>query len=227
MRVQRRHPGEMKSRLSHLQVLFATLLIVPAGFVSTEVSVSKANAEAHYRIDAAGSKFMVRAFSGGLLWFKGHDHFIAVRDFSGQVVLTPQTFTPALLNMVVQTNSLVETRDVFTEQQKQIINKELREIVLETEAYPTITFKSTSVRGKLRPDGAFDAKIRGDLTMHGVTKQIEIPARVTLAGNDLRARGEFDVDRSDFKVKATSAFHGMVRVRDRLEFTFDMLAHRR
>jgi hypothetical protein len=62
--------------------------------------------------------------------------------------------------------------------------------------------------------------------MHGVTKQIEILARVTLAGNDLRARGEFDVDRGDFKVKATSAFHGMVRVRDKLEFNFDILAHR-
>ena len=226
MRVQSGHPTKIKSRLSNLQVLFATLLIVLAGFLASGGSVSKANAEARYRIDAAGSKFMVRAFSGGLLWFKGHDHFIAVREFSGEVVLTPQTITPASLNMVVQTKSLVETRDVFTEQQKQIINKELREIVLETETYPTITFKSTNVSGKLRPDGAFDAKIRGDLTMHGVTKQIEIPARVTLAGNDLRARGEFDVDRGDFKVKATSAFHGMVRVRDKLEFTFDILAHR-
>ena len=220
MRVQRTYSS------SRLQVLFATLLIILAAFASNGVSVSKANVEARYRIDAARSKFMVRAFSGGLLWFKGHDHFIAVREFSGEVVLTPHTITPASLNMVVQTSSLVETRDVFTEQQKQIINRELREIVLETEAYPTIIFKSTQVRGKLRPDGAFDAKVRGDLTMHGVTKQIEIPARVTSSGNDLRASGEFHVDRGDFKIKATSAFHGMVRVRDKLEFTFDIRALR-
>lgn len=220
MRVQSTYPS------SRLQVLFATLLIILATFVSDGASVSKANAEARYRIDAARSKFMVRAFSGGLLWFKGHDHFIAVREFSGEVVVTAQTITPASLNLAVQTNSLVETRDVFTEQQKQIINRELKEIVLETETYPTITFKSTNVRGKLRPDGAFDAKIRGDLTVHGVTKQIEIPARVILAGNELRARGEFKVNRGDFKVKATSAFHGMVRVRDNLEFTFDIRAYR-
>lgn len=220
MRVQSTYPS------SRLKVLFATLLIILAAFAWNGVSVSKANAEARYRIDAARSKFMVRAFSGGLLWFKGHDHFIAVREFSGEVVVTAQTITPASLNLAVQTNSLVETRDVFTEQQKQIINRELKEIVLETETYPTITFKSTNVRGKLRPDGAFDAKIRGDLTMHGVTKQIEIPARVILAGNELRARGEFKVNRGDFKVKATSAFHGMVRVRDNLEFTFDIRAYR-
>src|SRR5687768_319041 len=118
-------------------LLFLVLLGTLSGPSAT------ANGQVHYRIDAAGSKFMVRAFSGGLLWFKGHDHFIAAREFSGAVTVTPQTVTPASLEMVVQTNSLVETRDVFTEAQKQIINRELREIVLETEMYPTISFKST------------------------------------------------------------------------------------
>jgi hypothetical protein len=31
--------------------------------------------------------------------------------------------------------------------------------------------------------------------------------------------------RSDFKVKATSAFHGLVRVRDKLKFEFDIVGH--
>lgn len=181
--------------------------------------------EIRYRIDAGKSKFMVRAFAGGLLWFKGHDHFVAVRDFGGEARLTPTAISPATLEMTIRSNSLVETRDVFTEPQKQIINKELREIVLESDKYPTITFRSSLVRGKLRADGSFDAKIEGDLTLHGVTRRIVIPARVSLAGNDLRSQGEFTVNRSDFKVKATSAFHGTVRVRDKLKFTFDIVAH--
>jgi hypothetical protein len=53
-----------------------------------------------------------------------------------------------------------------------------------------------------------------------------IPAEVTLDGQDLRARGEFNVKRSDFKVPATSAFHGTVRVRDRLKVSFDIVARR-
>jgi polyisoprenoid-binding protein YceI len=167
---------------------------------------------------------MVRAFSGGLLWFKGHDHIIAVRDFSGEVSLTPHSITPASLQMTIKSDSLVETRDVFTEPQKQIINKELREIVLETAKYPEINFKSTNVTGHLTGSGQFEARMEGDLTLHGVTRRIVIPAQVTLGATDLRARGEFTVDRSDFKVKATSAVHGLVRVRDKLKFTFDILA---
>jgi len=50
---------------------------------------------------------------------------------------------------------------------------------------------------------------------------------VTLTGNDMRARGQFSIDRDDFGVKATSAFHGMVRVRNKLEFTFDIVGHQR
>ena len=181
-------------------------------------------AVARYRIDASQSRFMVRAFAGGLLWFKGHDHFIAVRDFTGEAQLTPGGSPPASLQMTIRSESLVETRDVFTEQQKQIINKELREIVLETAKYPEITFKSTDVTGTLS-GGQFEAKIGGDLTLHGVTRHIVIPAQVTLSGDTLRARGEFTVSRSDYNVHATSALHGTIRVRDKLKFTFDIVAH--
>lgn len=179
---------------------------------------------ARYMLDASQSRFMVRAFSGGLLFFKGHDHLIAVRDFSGEAQLTPGASSPASLQMTIRADSLVETRDVFTEQQKQIINKELREIVLETAKYPEITFKSTDVTGNLT-GGQFEAKIGGDLTLHGVTHHIVIPARVTLGGATLRAQGEFTVNRSDYNVHATSALHGTIRVRDKLKFTFNIVAH--
>jgi len=69
-------------------------------------------------------------------------------------------------------------------------------------------------------------KIAGNLTLHGVTRPITIPTRVIVNGNELRAQGEFSIDRDDFKVKATSAFHGLVRVRDKVKFTFDLLAQR-
>jgi polyisoprenoid-binding protein YceI len=185
---------------------------------------ARAVVAARYRLDASRSQFMVRAFAGGPLWFKGHDHFVRVGDFDGEAELTPGALSPASLRLRVRADSLEETRDVFTPQQKQIINRELREIVLETAKYPEITFRSTDVTGELR-GGQYEAKIGGDLTLHGVTRHVVIPAAVTPSGSDLRARGEFTINRGDYKVKATSAFHGLVRVRDRLKFTFDILAH--
>jgi polyisoprenoid-binding protein YceI len=180
-----------------------------------------------YILNASESKFFAHALSGGLLWFKGHNHLIAVREFTGEAQLTPNSITPASLNITAKAASMVETSDVFTEAQKQIINKELREIVLHPDQYPDIILKSTNVTGKATAANHYDLKITGDLTLHGVTRSITIPTQVTVAGSDLRARGEFSIDRSDFKVKATSAMHGLIRVKNRVKFTFDIVGHQR
>jgi polyisoprenoid-binding protein YceI len=82
------------------------------------------------------------------------------------------------------------------------------------------------VTAKASGAGRYDVKINGNLTLHGVTKPVTIPAIVTLQGDTLRAVGEFSIDRGDYKVKATSAFHGMVRVDDDIKFEFDIVGRR-
>jgi len=182
-------------------------------------------ASGRYRLDASQSKFIAHAHAGGLLWFKGHDHLVAVREFTGEAQLTPNSLNQSSLLITAKTASMVETSSDFTEPQKQIINKELREIVLLPDQYPEIVFKSTSVSGKAIGNNMYDLKMRGDLTLHGVTRQITIPTKVTITGKELRAQGEFSINREDFKVKATSAAHGTVRVRDKVTFTFDIIGH--
>ena len=179
-----------------------------------------------YILDASQSKFMAHANRSGLLWFKGKSHHLAANDFSGQVEITPDTITPASLRLVVKAASLHETGADFTEPEKQIINKELREIVLHPDQYPDITFQSTNVTAKNSGAGRYEVRIDGDLTLHGMTKRITIPAVVTVSGDTLRAVGKFSIDRDDFKVKATSAFHGMVRVDDDVKFEFDIVGRR-
>ena len=97
---------------------------------------------------------------------------------------------------------MVETSDAFTEPQKQIINREQL------------------------GNGQFDLKIVGELSLHGITRHTVIPAKVTVTGDNLRAVGEFSIYRSDSNIKATSAFHGMIRVRKKVKFRFDIVGHR-
>lgn len=177
-------------------------------------------------LDPSQGKFIAHAHRGGLLWFKGHDHYLAARKFSGEVEMTPEQITPASLHLVVQADSLEETSSAFTDQQKQIINKEIKDIVLQPAQYPEIVFQSSSVNAKLISAGQYELEILGDLSLHGVKKRIKIPSKLTLSGNDLRATGEFSVDRDDYKVKATSAAHGLVRVKNKVTFEFDIVGHR-
>jgi len=177
-----------------------------------------------YTLDPSRSKFMAHASPSGLFWFKGHAHHLDASDFTGRVELTPQSITPASMRLVVKAASLHETGAVFTAQQKQIIDKELHDIVLHPDQYPEIVFQSTTVTAKPGATaGSYDVRLNGNLTLLGVTRPIEIPATVTLNGNELRAVGKFGIDRDDFKVKATSAFHGFVRVTDHIKFEFDIV----
>ena len=129
-------------------VLFALSWMSAGGATVIKRAVPRQSAV--YKLDAARSKFMIRAFAGGLLWFKGHDHFVQARDFTGEARLTPGSVSPASLTLDVRAASLAETREVFTPQQQKIIDGELRDIVLEPDKYPEITFKSTEVSAEAR-----------------------------------------------------------------------------
>jgi polyisoprenoid-binding protein YceI len=212
--------------MRHFKSLGLAIAVIACVF-GAEFQLSKASGMAtqRYRLDASQSKFIAHALAGGLLWFKGHEHLVAVREFTGEVQMNPESIAASSLEITAKAGSMEETNSVFTEAQKKIINKELREIVLLPDQYPDIIFKSTNVTGKATGNNQYDLKIIGDLTLHGVTRPITIPATVTVTGNDLRTQGEFSISRDDFKVKATAAFHGLVRVRDKLKFTFDIVGH--
>jgi len=192
----------------------------------TPVALAVPPATVTYNLDASQSKFMAHASRSGLLWFKGKSHHLAASEFTGQVELTPDSITPASLRLVVKAASLHETGAEFTEPQKQIIDKELKDIVLHPDQYPDIIFQSTNVTAKSSGGDRYQVQIDGNLTLHGVTRRVTIPTVVTLRGDTLRAVGKFSIDRDDFKVKATSAFHGLVRVDDDVKFEFDIVGRR-
>jgi len=218
-----------RNRLSPVRGTMVGLVfcLVFIALLSTSQSTSSASpATVRYVLDNQKGKFIAHAFAGGLFSFKGHDHFLAARDFSGEVDLTPQTITPASLHLVVKSNSLEETGTVFTDDQKKIINKEVHDIVLLPDQHPEIVFQSTNVTTTPSAAGQYTVNIIGNLTLLGVTRQETIPVKLSLTDNDLQAVGEFSIHRSNYKVKATSAFHGLVSVRDTIRFEFDIVGHR-
>lgn len=65
---------------------------------------------------------------------------------------------------------------------------------LDTNEYPEIKFQSTQIVSQ--DDGK--AAITGDLTLHGVTKAITVPATVSLSEDGVTLTADFTVDRAEF-----------------------------
>lgn len=178
---------------------------------------------ATYRIDAGQSLFMVKAFAGGFLSAFAHDHNIAVREFGGEVRFTYGTLEPASLQLRIKSASLAVT-DKVSASDRQKIEGTMRDEVLETGKYPDVLFRSTSVSASKTGDGAFQARIAGEVTLHGVTRPLTIPAQVEFGASSLRARGGFSIKQSSFEIKPVSVAGGTVKVKDELKFTFDIVA---
>lgn len=68
----------------------------------------------------------------------------------------------------------------------------------EVKKYPKASFVSTAIK----PNKSADAThtITGDLTMHGQTKQISFPAKITITDDAVAIDGEFKINRHDFGI---------------------------
>ena len=96
---------------------------------------------------------------------------------------------------------------------------------LDAEAFPTITFTSTSVAH----EGGMDFEVTGDLTIKNVTKSITIPLEYQGTakdpyGNDrIGFEGSVAINRSDYGVTYNAALEtGGVLVSDKITLEFEL-----
>jgi polyisoprenoid-binding protein YceI len=176
-----------------------------------------------FRVDASRSQFTARVGVGGLLSALGHEHVVAIRDFTGEAQVTPSTLEPGSLQLTINARSLAETEREFSDSDRQKIDQAVRDEALEIAKYPQIVFKSTRISSNKTGDGQYEVQIDGELTLHGVTRPVTVPAQVSFDGNGLTARGHFTVRHSDYQMKRISAGGGTVTAKDEIALSFNVI----
>ena len=86
---------------------------------------------------------------------------------------------------------------------------QLRNQALETNQFPTATFKLTSPveLGGVPAEGrALDATATGDLTLHGVTNSVEIPMQARLANGVVTVVGSLPIVFADYGIAKPTSF---------------------
>ncbi len=178
-----------------------------------------------YTIDGRISRFTVRAFASGMLSAFGHSPTIAIRDFVGEAQFNPDKLESASLHVTVKTASLTVTDDISDKDRREI-EREMQEGVLESAKYPEIVYDCSRVSVNNPGNGQYSITLQGNLTLHGVTRGLTIPARVAVTGDMLRAFGEFSLRQSDYNIKQVSAIGGGLKVKDEVKFSFDIVARK-
>jgi polyisoprenoid-binding protein YceI len=179
-----------------------------------------------YVLDPAKSRFLARASAIGLLSAFGHNPTIAIRNFKGEARFDPDAPEQATLEFEIDTSSLVVTGEA-NEKDRHEMERAMKEDVLETNRYPEIRFVSSAVEASRITEGMFRLKISGALTLHAVTRELEIPCNIIIAGDNLRANGEFSIRQTDYGIRLISVAAGTLKLKDDLKFTFDIVARRK
>jgi polyisoprenoid-binding protein YceI len=104
-------------------------------------------------------------------------------------------------------------------------NQHMREKYLQTAKFPAVTFKSVSVSApaSIAPSQPADINITGDFTLHGVTKRMTLPVKVTLlADGRIHALSRFSVRLPDFGIVVPH--NVFVTVDDSVKIRLDLFA---
>jgi len=163
----------------------------------------------NYKVDPVHSALIFRSHHANIGYVYGR--FNAV---SGQFTLDEADPAKSSFSLEARADS------VDTQQEKRDAHLKSPDF-LNAKQYPTITFKSTSVK---RGAGANVLEVAGDLTLHGVTKPITV--QVELVGKGQFPPGtaragiatDFTVKMSEFGIKGIPGAPGVVGDEVRLMF---------
>lgn len=175
-----------------------------------------------YVIDRENSKITVQAFASGLLSGQGHSPMFAASEFSGEIAVPGPDRGNATCFVVIKANSL-RLIDKVSENDRREIEETMRNEILEVSRCPEVVFVGGSLPSQEHEDGS-GVELAGELTLHGRVLTHLLSAEVRMDSIELRARGESKLKQSAYGIKPFSAAGGMLKVKDEVKISFDLIA---
>lgn len=113
------------------------------------------------------------------------------KTFTGEIVTKGDKAEDAKIKISIVTDSLFSDAEKLTGHLK-------APDFFDVAKFPEAKFESTAI--KAGGENGATHTITGDLSLHGVTKQITFPAKVTVSPTEVVATSEFAINRKDFGI---------------------------
>jgi YceI-like domain len=178
-----------------------------------------------FRIDPARSLLVIEVYRGGSLARVGHDHVIAAHDLQGYAA--PEEGRADLYlrldDLVVDEPGLRAEAKLETHPSEDDIAGTRRNML---NAFQAEQFPFAVIHLERGGTTAGDAPLSVALSLHGVTRTVEIPVQLSVAGDELSAVGDLSLKQTDFEIKPLSILGGALQVRDEVKVKFSIRAQR-
>jgi polyisoprenoid-binding protein YceI len=92
---------------------------------------------------------------------------------------------------------------------------------LEAGRFPHVVFKGVGQVAETAPGKPVQARLRGELEFHGVTRPVEVPVEVEFQkGGEARAKGKLTVGLESFRIERPSLL--LIKLDDDCRIEFDL-----
>ena len=181
---------------------------------------------ANFTIDTRASLFTVQAFASGIVAVVAHSPKFAMREVLGEIRMDPKVIVNSSVRASVRLGSL-EITDEVTSAERREIERVMFEEVLQKNTYPTAEFRSVRITGLETGANMYRITMRGDVSLHGITRGLSFDSQVVAGQDTLRAQGSFSLLQSDFGLRIASVAGGTLKLKDELKFGFFLVARRK
>lgn len=149
-----------------------------------------------------------------------HDWNCQVESFSGEITKSESASNPLDGIQTVLLTAPIQNMECG----KNTMNRKLRE-AFKAEDHPELTFSAKEITVTNEGSGSAPTLIaRGNLTMAGVTRSIEVSATGEQVGdNRLKFSGQHELDMTDYKMDPPTAVFGTIRTGDVVTVHFEIL----
>jgi polyisoprenoid-binding protein YceI len=153
----------------------------------------------------------------GTLSFDGHatagDFTGTTTTVSGQVVGAPD-----LTGVRGWVEAPVQTLKTGNGKRDRDLNKSM-----ETDKYPKMRFDLSRVTRRGASEDSVGVVLHGQLRIHGVTREVELPGSLQLSGSQARLRTDFPLNLKDYHIGGLSKLLGMLKMYEEIEVHADLM----
>lgn len=184
-----------------------------------------------YRIDRGASQLRIRVYRGGPLAAAGHNHVMVTSDIHGRIYVHHE-LSKSGFRLTIPVRSLRVDPEAAREQEGKGFESRpdrqdragtrrhmLGKKVLDASEYPDITLRSIAITGP-----PWYPRITVRITLHGTSRDYVVPTAVVHSGRRLIATGGLDVKQTDFGITPYSVLAGGLRVKNRIDIAFRLVA---
>ncbi len=105
--------------------------------------------------------------------------------------------------------------------EKKLMQEHFNEKYMESDTYPKSTFAGKIGGFTMQASGVQPATAKGKLTIHGVTRDVEIPGTLEVRGDELKMNAKFIIKLEDYKIKIPKIM--WQNIAEQIEVTVDLM----